>query len=442
MARLGRDLLASRLAGRPGSWIWGSGELGRAVQSERIPYAALLTDTVQGTTLLFIERPGRQLDYLVGAFAPEGLEEGYGDPHAPRSIVLPPFPGRAAQALTDRYLPSYEQAVHARQTAAIAAALGDIRSEHDTWQTMNASGRYSDATPLSAAALGAATELFLDHAWRRFLTVVDHAPTLIYRSRPTSSPWPDDTTALSLLADAVIDAETLIDEIVHGGSVSSQERNARAWPAIETWLTDGEIFLRQARVSAPHRRPALPVTAPARSLTTGRPAHRTTDRSTPTTSGEPRPLQPGTHFAFGDHEEHGFVASFTSAMPAHLAHWYLEREQFEPVPGEPGLYRLSEPERDGPRRTRQAVHDLRRQGYTVQADIRLDPAVSASPPRPVRPNGLLERRSRLAQAAAGRTTQCRATPPTTSPPAARPIPPKPTYAPTVHLTASGGGRSR
>ncbi|MER5538843.1 hypothetical protein [Streptomyces mirabilis] len=116
--------------------------------------------------------------------------------------------------------------------------------------------------------------MFLDHAWRRFLTVVDHAPTLIYRCRPTSSPWPDDTAALSLLADAVIDAETLIDEIVHGGSVSSQERNARAWPAIETWLTDGEIFLRQARVSAPHRRPALPVTAPARSLTTGRPALR------------------------------------------------------------------------------------------------------------------------------------------------------------------------
>ncbi|MFR9792632.1 hypothetical protein ACL07V_28905 [Streptomyces sp. MB22_4] len=27
-------------------WIWDSGELGRAVQSERIPYAALLTDAV------------------------------------------------------------------------------------------------------------------------------------------------------------------------------------------------------------------------------------------------------------------------------------------------------------------------------------------------------------------------------------------------------------
>ncbi|MEU9189230.1 hypothetical protein AB0D14_32740 [Streptomyces sp. NPDC048484] len=152
-------------------------------------------------------------------------------------------------------------------------------------------------------------------------------------------------------------------------------------------------------------------------------------------------MEPGTHFAFGEHDTHCIVASFTAALPAHLAHWYLEREQFEPVPGESGLYRLSEPERDGPRRTRQAVHDLRRQGYTVQADIRLDPSLSAIPPRPVRPNGLQEHRSRLAQAGAGRTTQ-RATPPTTSPPSARPIPPKPTYAPTVHPTVAGGGRSR
>lgn len=79
---------------------------------------------------------------------------------------------------------------------------------------------------------------------------------------------------LSRLADAVTDSGTLLDEVVHGGPVPSQERNARAWPAIETWLTDGEIFLRQARVSAPHRRPALPVSAPARPLTAARPTHR------------------------------------------------------------------------------------------------------------------------------------------------------------------------
>lgn len=119
----------------------------------------------------------------------------------------------------------------------------------------------------------------------------------------------------------------------------------------------------------------------------------------------------------------------------------MTREQFEPVPTTPGLYRLSEPEREGHRRARQAVTDLRRQGYAVHADIPLDPAVSPGPPRPALPNGLLERRSRLAQAAAGRTTQ-RGTTPTTSPPSARPIPPKPSFAPTVHLTATGAGRSR
>ncbi|MGW5096374.1 hypothetical protein ACWEQ1_17575 [Streptomyces nodosus] len=71
----------------------------------------------------------------------------------------------------------------------------------------------------------------------------------------------------------MIDAEGLVDEIVHGGSMPEPERRARAWPAIETWLTDGQTFLRQARISAPHRRPALPITTPARPLTEARPTH-------------------------------------------------------------------------------------------------------------------------------------------------------------------------
>ncbi|WP_328865136.1 hypothetical protein [Streptomyces sp. NBC_00304] len=57
-------------------------------------------------------------------------------------------------------------------------------------------------------------EGFLDHSWRSFLTVVDHAPTLINRCRPAGSPWPDDAATLSLLADAVTGAETLLDEVV------------------------------------------------------------------------------------------------------------------------------------------------------------------------------------------------------------------------------------
>lgn len=135
------------------------------------------------------------------------------------------------------------------------------------------------------------------------------------------------------------------------------------------------------------------------------------------------------------------MAAASAEMPPHLAEWFLTREQFEPVPTNPGLYRLSEPERDGHRRARQAVTDLRGQGYAVHADITLDPALSPGPLRPAPPNGLLERRNRLAQAAAGRTTQ-RGTRPTTSLPSARPAPPKPSFAPTVHLTASGGGRTR
>ncbi|CAL9365011.1 hypothetical protein SUDANB105_00745 [Streptomyces sp. enrichment culture] len=152
-------------------------------------------------------------------------------------------------------------------------------------------------------------------------------------------------------------------------------------------------------------------------------------------------MDPGTQFAFGTHPQHSFVAAFTSSMPAHLAHWFLTREQFEPVADTPGLFRLTEPERDGPRRTRQAIQDLRRLGYAVQADVALDLTPSARPPRPTSSNGLMQRRSRVAQAAASRSSQGRIAP-TTSAPSTRPIPPKPTYAPTVRLTASAVGRSR
>ncbi|MET9294368.1 hypothetical protein [Streptomyces sp. NPDC003077] len=75
------------------------------------------------------------------------------------------------------------------------------------------------------------------------------------------------------------------------------------------------------------------------------------------------------------------------------------------MPGTPGLYRLSEPHRDGARRTRQAVHDLRRHGYRVQADYALDPALPSDPPRPVISHELSERRSRIAQAAAAPSPQ-------------------------------------
>ncbi|WP_367435087.1 hypothetical protein [Streptomyces celluloflavus] len=152
-------------------------------------------------------------------------------------------------------------------------------------------------------------------------------------------------------------------------------------------------------------------------------------------------MPPAPYFAFGTHPEHGFVAT-TANVPTHLAHWYLVREQFVPVLATPGLYRLTNPDQDGMRRTRQAVHDLRRHGYAVQADYSLDPALTPGPPHnPIAVHEHAERRSRIARAAAGRSPQ-RGPALTTSPPSARPIPARPTYAPTVHLTATATGRSR
>ncbi|NUS85585.1 MAG: hypothetical protein HOY75_23355 [Streptomyces sp.] len=109
------------------------------------------------------------------------------------------------------------------------------------------------------------------------------------------------------------------------------------------------------------------------------------------------------------------MAAATANIPAHLADWFLVREQFEPVPGTPGLYRLTNPEQDGIRRTRQAVHDLRRHGYEVRADYSLAPGRSASPPQPTVRNGLMERRNRIAQAAATRSPQRRGAPTTALP---------------------------
>ncbi|MFJ4572069.1 hypothetical protein ACIP4W_11655 [Streptomyces sp. NPDC088846] len=151
-------------------------------------------------------------------------------------------------------------------------------------------------------------------------------------------------------------------------------------------------------------------------------------------------MDPDIHFVFGSHPQHGFVAAFNPSLPAHLADWFLTRVQFEAVPDEPGLYQLTAPEHDGPRRTRQAAQSLRTQGYAVHVDTDIAYA-PANPSHPLRPNGLTERRKRIAQAATGRSPQ-RSAAPTTSPPSARPIPPRPTYAPTVHLAASPAGHGR
>ncbi|ULR48472.1 hypothetical protein [Streptomyces deccanensis] len=64
------------------------------------------------------------------------------------------------------------------------------------------------------------------------------------------------------------------------------------------------------------------------------------------------------------------------------------------------MYRLTEPERDGLRRTRQAVRDLRTLGYAVQADSTLDAGPAPAPAPPTANDDLAQHRSRIARAAA------------------------------------------
>jgi hypothetical protein len=152
-------------------------------------------------------------------------------------------------------------------------------------------------------------------------------------------------------------------------------------------------------------------------------------------AGDPRrkTLHLSDHFRFSAHPEHGFVAIATANVPPHLAHWFLVREQFEPVPDTPGLYRLTHPEKDGLRRARQAVKDLRRHGYQVHTDSVLDPG----PPQPTVQQGLATPRARIAQAAAR---------PAYLPPAltTTPVPaPRPTTVPGIGIgPSSKPGRGR
>ena len=254
-------------------WLWDAGDLSRAAQTARAPYAARLSDG-EGIDLLLIERPGHHHGYVVGAFAPEGYDDNYDDPYAPSALIVPGAPEPAARAITERFLPAYHQALHARRANTVAVVLDRIRSEYDAWRTMAASGRYGDATPLGIDALGAKTEAFLDSAWDDFRSVIQHGPALLAQYPPGTTPRAQDTeTLLARLAEALTDVEAVLEELACDTSLTRQELHTRIWPAIETWLTDGDRLLRQNHCPASHQQSGRPPSGPP-GLPADRPAHR------------------------------------------------------------------------------------------------------------------------------------------------------------------------
>jgi len=132
---------------------------------------------------------------------------------------------------------------------------------------------------------------FADHAWLSFRDVLQHAPLLLSRCRPTASPWPQDAPALNRLRDALANSQDAWADFnglraelhsvpavlpAHEWSQVRSTLGAAVLPAIETWLAGSQAFERQARAAVPHGHVAL--SAPSPRLLTARPAQHSASR--------------------------------------------------------------------------------------------------------------------------------------------------------------------
>ncbi|MBQ0855481.1 hypothetical protein J8N05_45775 [Streptomyces sp. BH-SS-21] len=244
--------------------LWSAGEIHQALEDHLIPFASVLTSDA-GTELLLVERPGHHNGYLIGALADDTdhTQHAHDDPTRPRSIVLPDDPALAAQAVVRTFLPAVQRALHNRNLETVLAALTRIRREHQALQDIKGSG---PAHGSGSRLIEGMERDFADHAWLSFRHVLEYAPPLLARCRPSATSWPEDSAALTRLRDALTtsqDAWTkwndLRDELqsiaqtlpAHEWSRVRTELGIAVLPAMQTWLTDTQPFERQARAAEP-----------------------------------------------------------------------------------------------------------------------------------------------------------------------------------------------
>ncbi|GAA3196512.1 MULTISPECIES: hypothetical protein [Streptomyces] len=274
--------------------LWEAGEIYRALEDHRLPFASVLKNG-SGTELLLVERPGHRSGYLLGALTDREQEDPHDDPTTPHSIVLPSDPRLAARAVTHTFLPAYHRSLHHQDLNTVLHALERIREEHETLQTIKDSGRYSDGVPLRNSRLIAGMERdFADHAWLSYSDVLEHAPVLLTRCRPAATPWPEDAAVLTRLREALAHSQdawhewndlgdnlysvprTLPD---HEWSQVRGQLGLAVLPAIETWLAHTKVFERQARAAEPGGPATL--SAPSPRLLTTSPTPPSASRSAP-----------------------------------------------------------------------------------------------------------------------------------------------------------------
>ncbi|MFD8063958.1 hypothetical protein ACFXA0_32755 [Streptomyces cyaneofuscatus] len=244
--------------------LWDAGELSPAVCNERIPYAVTLKEP-SGIELLLVERPGAQQGYFVGALMTRDYERNYDTPYAPAGIALGSSPGAAARDIAHRFLPAYRRALHQRRVTTVADALDSLRAGHRTLVSANAGS--PPALPSRSEEQGVTK----GRLWLAFQDVLVHAPGVLARCDAAVSAWPGDGAALSRLREALAAGQDALAEWT-----TQQDALVRISPAlreppsdlrtrlalqvmssIETWLADGDAFVRQALAVVPGRTLAL-----------------------------------------------------------------------------------------------------------------------------------------------------------------------------------------
>lgn len=91
----------------------------------------------------------------------------------------------------------------------------------------------------------------------------------------------------------------------------------------------------------------------------------------------PAPAHSLPDITVGHHPDHGIVAATPTQSAA--AQWMLERLEFQPVPGHPSLYALTDQHREGAERIAWAIKLLRAAEYRVDTDLALGSEEPAQP---------------------------------------------------------------
>ncbi|MCQ9185466.1 hypothetical protein KMT30_41870 [Streptomyces sp. IBSBF 2953] len=259
-------------------YLWERGELVRAVEARRVPYAAKLSSDTGIELLLSEHGPEPEHGYLIGAFAPaEEFEDSYDNPHAPVGIVLPSRPCPAVRVITGTFLPAYHRALHQRRTDAVLAALDTIGAEYNALRAMHASGRFSDGIPLSSPeVLPEAERGFADRVWLEFLPVLTHAPGVLDNCATAVAHHPADAGVVRRLTDALAfcapamkvwqdrlrDLRLLPHSALEPPGQMRTRLGRQVMPALGIWLAETDTFARIAHAAGPSPTPAAAV-APA-----------------------------------------------------------------------------------------------------------------------------------------------------------------------------------